>query len=1728
MASPEVPRVTSPSSNRIKLHDNSAVAARRQVLNSSTKGWSPLTINKRPGSNSGSPLIPQGTGESTSSAQGGGTRRTSGSFRHMATNSLVANSPFKNLTTREGQLSNGIDVSPSRVIHERRTPNRALGQAPTTAQGSGATPRNVIGLGISAKRPAVNGTRRVSSERKTSGERKVSARRTSAERRVSGSKENESPPSMPKKKKKLPRQSMAYKALVENEYVTHSPFVERRSNSGSSQQEELQEVMASPPQRRRVSSGARRASPSKNLAAGRTSMSPSSSPSLSQNAVVLPSPLPDDRAAHSTPTSSATPSRTPTKSSLASASKRLLGPRQYGQESPTRKTVTFQHVPEVKEYDVPSADTSLNDSYVYEHDQDDDWTDEAEHEDDWMRTVVNNDNSLDEENIGDESATADFMDEIFGDNTADDVMDGETPVFADHDRFEIPMEQSFDQQDAGTPLFEYHDLSIDDVPPSPKHLHTFTPHLNPGKQPDLPHNEDHTMLLNADAHQPATGARHEDSPGPHAHQEGPLFDPFLTIQTATEVMIETTERAEDGVPLGRTSHHERMQARRVLATQSLGLGYPGTLPKAGSPLRLRPDSDSDDSPNIPFKALPTERETEGDDVFGAVIASPAVKAEPARKVSSTPRQRRISNRQISDVPELQGTSRRMAQFKATKSTPNNKESETPKRGLPRPPAPAPAFIDVPSPVHYKDHDPESESEDEAEVSSADEVRNAASAYLDLDYGLPSVSSSPLMIEVSDVEEAPRPRVSDIAPQLPLPVSSYAPQLESPSFEETQLEIDVDSSSPGEDMDEPLTPPRRPRDEREEREESPRIPSFDLGDLSIDMPESELSIESDATLEAPKLTTFVTSPSPSPAPHTPTGTTFSTGYTNSPGFSPSALTNTNASASPWTGRDSPALDTPPRVTAPLFTQSRRAASPIATPPRTPGSPATPSRTGASSPHSSPYRHSISGPLTPSRVTSPLASPPVNAPRAMEFGPAPTRDAAEASTNTLVRQRISREAIRKNVDKRMAAAAELTSPRPGSGSWSPDSPTSKGFPSSIARTPASPVASPSRISFAPPTPAYARHRRGGSTSSLDSEASRPSLRPVSAPPGQLLSARSPSALSRLQNAEDDSPRSALERIAASFGGDSDSDSDHESSVSQVRVSTVRTYDSPSKMARPVSILSKPEPSYPPPAPSSGSIVNTAISTAKPRKARRRSASLGEIEASPAPARERHPTRTKKTPRVSLGLGHSAFVMESVRQELDQIGSQRSYRVRENHRVVRATYTDGLRPQEGDLEDGSQRVWRPATQPDPELRAFKERTTSATSEATVEEEAKTLVFVKVLGIEALNMPLPNETTFFTIRVSNGVDTILTPYVQLENGAVIHREYCLTELENSEFSLSMEVRKDVHVVALERALKAPVIEPARLAPPPPPQPARAESPVSSMASRSGFRAFFSSPRKAKHQRSQSSLPSLPTQKPVQKPAPQPAAPPRPRPETLANYLGGEGNKVLGKTHIAIEPIASQCEGKVLEIRYPMFGMYKNQPSPDGPVRKQVAKITVQILRIPALHGLAISELPGSIDETLKGLRNHLWHQHIYHESTLTQLGGDCRTPRRRVLRLVGGNLYGINEVTRKEVASIDLTQAIDVVDLNASTRDDYDPYSTRPRSFEIRFKDGERISFSADKDQDKLIWMDALRDLVGRVPPNPLWARVYRQYEQEQLRQRLKLGGPRMSGPRKSSGHTRAVSGA
>lgn len=199
------------------------------------------------------------------------------------------------------------------------------------------------------------------------------------------------------------------------------------------------------------------------------------------------------------------------------------------------------------------------------------------------------------------------------------------------------------------------------------------------------------------------------------------------------------------------------------------------------------------------------------------------------------------------------------------------------------------------------------------------------------------------------------------------------------------------------------------------------------------------------------------------------------------------------------------------------------------------------------------------------------------------------------------------------------------------------------------------------------------------------------------------------------------------------------------------------------------------------------------------------------------------------------------------------------------------------------------------------------------------------------------------------------------------------------------MDIRRDPHILkALHEKSNPPATTSATHA-------------TSSIKS-TGIRSLFGSPRKARpgkerDTRSTTPLPLAPTSAGAQV-------------DSIARYLATPGSSTIAKTHVAFKPIAKNCDAKVLEIRYPMFAMFKGEPdrpepgqTPSAPsnttARKQVAKITLQMFRLPALPGLKPEEMPSCIDECLRGVRHHAWHECEYHEGILTQEGGDCPVSR-------------------------------------------------------------------------------------------------------------------------------------
>ena len=297
--------------------------------------------------------------------------------------------------------------------------------------------------------------------------------------------------------------------------------------------------------------------------------------------------------------------------------------------------MTFQTIPDVKEFEIHSVEASADGSFEVE----------SEVEDVSLDSISLDGSNLDRSpsvsperatndshdyGLGDESTTADFVDALIEEGLLSPHQNaasafGHRPSISEVSDDAAPAlsTPSLGESIHMTPLLATMDLDhtnnndqVDSagIPYGRTHhaeraatAHKAVPSGPPVKQPDLPHQSDQQLLFNKNAAQPSIYSDpFEFAPisptRQYSKQIAPMPDPFITLQTTTSVLpssdVQRT-RSEDGVPLGRTSHAERMQAARMLATQSLGLGMPR------SPAVSRDLSTAMATSNLPTPAKPS-------------------------------------------------------------------------------------------------------------------------------------------------------------------------------------------------------------------------------------------------------------------------------------------------------------------------------------------------------------------------------------------------------------------------------------------------------------------------------------------------------------------------------------------------------------------------------------------------------------------------------------------------------------------------------------------------------------------------------------------------------------------------------------------------------------------------------------------------------------------------------------------------------------------------------------------------------------------------------------------------------------------------------------------------------------------------------------------------------------------------------------------------------------------
>ncbi|KIK61198.1 hypothetical protein GYMLUDRAFT_225414 [Collybiopsis luxurians FD-317 M1] len=496
---------------------------------------------------------------------------------------------------------------------------------------------------------------------------------------------------------------------------------------------------------------------------------------------------------------------------------------------------------------------------------------------------------------------------------------------------------------------------------------------------------------------------------------------------------------------------------------------------------------------------------------------------------------------------------------------------------------------------------------------------------------------------------------------------------------------------------------------------------------------------------------------------------------------------------------------------------------------------------------------------------------------------------------------------------------------------------------------------------------------------------------------------------------------------------------------------------------------------------------------RPSRRRSMSTGDAD--DLSAKRRGAALHGQDSKLSLDMdsspgGSDDPLSDSIEKELKKTEDghekkKKKYLIREREGTIYASSEVSHMAGPGDVNAG--KAWRTVRRPSDmneyakQIREFREQEKPG--------KAYGKVFVKVLGAKGLVVPMPEEQTAVSCTLNNGIHFVTTPDFRLGKDCRIEQEFELIEHSKLEFTLTLKVRRDPHIISQFKAV----------VPPPPKPPPMVSNPSSSSSKSSGMRSFFhSSPKKNKDKRT-----NTPPAPPLQLPPPRLT-------ENLARYLKPDGT--LARAFISFKDIASRCDTRLFETTFPLIGQRVELGNKFSTL--QVGELVLQMFRLPPLPGLPPEQLPQSLEECHRGLRHVNWHKMTYFEGTLTQNGGDCRSWRRRRLRVIGANLVAFNDVTKRVTATINLKNAIAVEDnqdphkreggvhspASGASRygDEYDGLFGVERSFKLIFSN-EEILFFADTDEEKARWLEVLRALVGHIPPHPLWAELLWQRQEE-----------------------------
>ncbi|WFD04827.1 Bud site selection protein bud4 [Malassezia vespertilionis] len=358
----------------------------------------------------------------------------------------------------------------------------------------------------------------------------------------------------------------------------------------------------------------------------------------------------------------------------------------------------------------------------------------------------------------------------------------------------------------------------------------------------------------------------------------------------------------------------------------------------------------------------------------------------------------------------------------------------------------------------------------------------------------------------------------------------------------------------------------------------------------------------------------------------------------------------------------------------------------------------------------------------------------------------------------------------------------------------------------------------------------------------------------------------------------------------------------------------------------------------------------------------------------------------------------------------------------------------------------VWTRVTKP-------SDVDTFAAQKASGEDMTTGCVFFMIDSFIPQNLPIPKETVNFYSVLDNGIHMVKTGSAPLrpqrDGLCPILQEFELVEHARLELSVTLMLQESAHV----------------------------EAGALDDTQRAGIGKLFN-PFTPRHDGLLSRVRNMP----------------------LLHFANKHGT--LGKASVPFDAVRAKCYARALVLDVPVrpVGDGKPEKSTDrsrgfaANLTKPRGTLRLRLFYLPPLPISLEPELPKSLEECVQGMDNIAWHRTgTSYKGTLTQLGGDCKSWRRRPVRIVGLDMMCYSEVTNRPTTRIDLMQALQVQSGASRSGDEDDALSQFPHAFCISFRDGENIYFYADTDAGLREWMRVLKNIVShKLPAPPTWAQV------------------------------------